>query len=94
LGYLAGLITASRAVESYSQYRYLGVSSSQRDEGDDVSTTLAKTPAQCWCRPPQTTMLVNAVNDKKAGYNSNSATIMMSREDASAMRKIMPAQHW
>jgi hypothetical protein len=27
LGYLAGLVTAGRAVESISQYRYLGVSS-------------------------------------------------------------------
>jgi hypothetical protein len=27
LGCLAGLVTAGRAVESYSQYRYLGVSS-------------------------------------------------------------------
>jgi hypothetical protein len=27
LGYLAGLVTAGRAVESYSKYRNLGVSS-------------------------------------------------------------------
>jgi hypothetical protein len=37
-------------------------------------------------------MSVNTVNDNKAGYYNNTATIMMSPVDASMMRKTLPAQ--
>jgi hypothetical protein len=63
----------------------------QSNEEDNASATLAKTQAQCWRLPLQTTTAADPVDDNKARYNNNATTTMMSRDDASAMRETMPA---
>jgi hypothetical protein len=64
----------------------------QHDEKDDASAMTTKTPARCWRQLLQTLTSADPVDEYKAGYDNNTATTMMSRKDASAMRE-MTCQH-